>query len=374
MQLANLTLHNYRNYQDLTVNFAPGVNILLGPNAQGKTNLLEAIYVLALTRSHRTSSDKELISWQADEARISGRIVRQHGDIPLELLFTKKGKKARVNHLEQAKLSQYVGHFNVVLFAPEDLELVKGAPSVRRNFIDREFGQINPRYLYNASQYRGVLRQRNNYLRQLATKQAKDLIYLDVLTDQLIGFGAELLLARKQLLAKLFAAAAPIQASITDGRETLTFNYVSSIELAELADLEAIKAALIERFSKSRARELQQGTTLVGPHRDDLQFLVNEKNVQTFGSQGQQRTTALAVKLAEIDLMKEETGEYPVLLLDDVLSELDTHRQTHLLKTIQDRVQTFITTPSLSDIAQQLINEPKVFAIKAGQLTEEKDG
>lgn len=374
MQLANLTLHNYRNYQDLTVNFAPGVNILLGPNAQGKTNLLEAIYVLALTRSHRTSSDKELISWQADEARISGRIVRQHGDIPLELLFTKKGKKARVNHLEQAKLSQYIGHFNVVLFAPEDLELVKGAPSVRRNFIDREFGQINPRYLYNASQYRGVLRQRNNYLRQLATKQAKDLIYLDVLTDQLIGFGAELLLARKQLLAKLFAAAAPIQASITDGRETLTFNYVSSIELAELADLEAIKAALIERFSKSRARELQQGTTLVGPHRDDLQFLVNEKNVQTFGSQGQQRTTALAVKLAEIDLMKEETGEYPVLLLDDVLSELDTHRQTHLLKTIQDRVQTFITTPSLSDIAQQLINEPKVFAIKAGQLTEEKDG
>lgn len=374
MQLANLTLHNYRNYQDLTVNFAPGVNILLGPNAQGKTNLLEAIYVLALTRSHRTSSDKELISWQADEARISGRIVRQHGDIPLELLFTKKGKKARVNHLEQAKLSQYVGHFNVVLFAPEDLELVKGAPSVRRNFIDREFGQINPRYLYNASQYRGVLRQRNNYLRQLATKQAKDLIYLDVLTDQLIGFGAELLLARKQLLAKLFAAAAPIQASITDGRETLTFNYVSSIELAELADLEAIKAALIECFSKSRARELQQGTTLVGPHRDDLQFLVNEKNVQTFGSQGQQRTTALAVKLAEIDLMKEETGEYPVLLLDDVLSELDTHRQTHLLKTIQDRVQTFITTPSLSDIAQQLINEPKVFAIKAGQLTEEKDG
>lgn len=374
MQLANLTLHNYRNYQDLTVDFAPGINVLLGPNAQGKTNLLEAIYVLALARSHRTSSDKELLGWQADEARISGRVIRQHSEVPLEIQFTKKGKKARVNHLEQAKLSQYIGHLNVVLFAPEDLELVKGAPSVRRNFIDREFGQINPKYLYNASQYRLVLRQRNNYLRQLATKKATDLIYLDVLTDQLIEFGAALLLARKKLLAKLAAAAMPIQASITDDRETLVFDYVCGIDLAALTDLNAIKDALNERFQKYRARELQQGTTLVGPHRDDLQFLVNDKNVQTYGSQGQQRTTALAVKLAEITLMKEETGEYPVLLLDDVLSELDTNRQTHLLKTIQDRVQTFITTPSLSDIAQQLIKEPKVFAIKAGQLTEEKDG
>ena len=374
MQLANLTLHNYRNYPDLTVSFAPGVNVLLGPNAQGKTNLLEAIYVLALARSHRTSSDKELISWQADDARISGKVHRQHGDVPLELQFTKKGKKAKVNHLEQAKLSQYIGHLNVVLFAPEDLELVKGAPSVRRNFIDREFGQINPKYLYNASQYRNVLRQRNNYLRQLMTKQATDLIYLDVLTEQLIEFGAEILFARKTLLAKLEAAAAPVQASITDGREQLIFEYVSPINLAELPDLAAIKTALTERYMKQRAREVRQGTTLVGPHRDDLQFIVNDKNVQTYGSQGQQRTTALAVKLAEITLMKDETGEYPVLLLDDVLSELDTHRQTHLLKTIQDKVQTFITTPSLSDIAQQLINEPKVFAIKAGRLTEENDG
>lgn len=374
MQLANLTLHNYRNYQDLTVNFNPGVNVLLGPNAQGKTNLLEAIYVLALTRSHRTSTDKELINWQADEASIGGLVMRQHGAIPLELQFTKKGKKARVNHLEQAKLSQYVGYLNVVLFAPEDLELVKGAPSVRRNFIDREFGQINPKYLYNASKYRFILRQRNTYLRQLVTKQAKDLVYLDVLTEQLITFGAEILLARKRLLATLFAAAAPIQASITEGKEVLTYNYVSNIDLMALDELATIKNALNERFLKSRTRELQQGTTLVGPHRDDLQFLVNDKNVQTFGSQGQQRTTALAVKLAEIDLMKAETNEYPILLLDDVLSELDTHRQTHLLKTIQDRVQTFITTPSLNDIAQQLIKEPKVFAIKAGQLTEEKDG
>lgn len=374
MQLENLVLRNFRNYSELSVEFAPGVNVLLGPNAQGKTNLLEAIYVLALARSHRTNSDKDLIGWEGSEAAIGGRVRKGVGDVPLELQFTKKGKKARVNHLEQAKLSQYIGHLNVVLFAPEDLDLVKGAPTVRRNFIDREFGQISPKYLYNASQYRNVLRQRNNYLRQLQTKQAKDLVYLDVLTDQLIGFGGEILLARKVLLQKLEAAAQPIHESITDGKEHLAFHYVSQVPLTELADLASVNAALQEKFAQQRSRELQQGTTLVGPHRDDLQFIVNDKNVQTFGSQGQQRTTALAVKLAEIDLMKEETGEYPVLLLDDVLSELDSTRQTHLLKTIQDRVQTFITTPSLNDITRQLIKEPKIFAINAGNLTEETDG
>ncbi|QBO36259.1 DNA replication/repair protein RecF [Periweissella cryptocerci] len=374
MQLENLVLRNFRNYSELSVEFAPGVNVLLGPNAQGKTNLLEAIYVLALARSHRTNSDKDLIGWEGSEALIGGRVRKAVGDVPLELQFTKKGKKARVNHLEQAKLSQYVGHLNVVLFAPEDLDLVKGAPTVRRNFIDREFGQISPKYLYNASQYRNVLRQRNNYLRQLQTKQAKDLVYLDVLTDQLVAFGGEILLARKLLLQKLEAAAQPIHESITDGKEHLVFHYVSQVPITELADLASVNAALQEKFAQQRSRELQQGTTLVGPHRDDLQFIVNEKNVQTFGSQGQQRTTALAVKLAEIDLMKEETGEYPVLLLDDVLSELDSTRQTHLLKTIQDRVQTFITTPSLNDITRQLIKEPKIFAISAGKLTEETDG
>lgn len=374
MQLENLVLRNFRNYAELSVEFAPGVNVLLGPNAQGKTNLLEAIYVLALARSHRTNSDKDLIGWEGSEAAIGGRVRKSVGDVPLELQFTKKGKKARVNHLEQAKLSQYIGHLNVVLFAPEDLDLVKGAPTVRRNFIDREFGQISPKYLYNASQYRNVLRQRNNYLRQLQTKQAKDLVYLDVLTDQLIAFGAEILLARKVLLQKLEAAAKPIHESITDGKEQLVFHYVSQVPIAELPDLASVTTALQEKFDQQRSRELQQGTTLVGPHRDDLQFIVNDKNVQTFGSQGQQRTTALAVKLAEIDLMKEETGEYPVLLLDDVLSELDSTRQTHLLKTIQDRVQTFITTPSLNDITRQLIKEPKIFAISAGNLTEETDG
>jgi len=373
MELSALALHNFRNYQDLSTTFSPGVNVFLGPNAQGKTNLLEAIYALALTRSHRTTTDKELIGWAGDAARISGTVERRTGSVPLELNFTNKGKKAKVNHLDQPKLANYIGHLNVILFAPEDLELVKGAPSVRRQFIDREFSQMSPKYLYIANQYRAMLRQRNQYLKQLQAEKQSDLLFLDVLTDQLISLASELIARRLKLLAALNDAAAPIQADITQGNEKLTIKYVSQLSTDELVDEPSIKAALETRFAKMRKRELFEGVTKVGPHRDDLQFMVNDHDVAVYGSQGQQRTTALAVKLAEIDLMFQETGEYPILLLDDVLSELDRERQTHLLKTIQNKVQTFITTPSLSDVAKQLIQTPKVFNVRNGTLVERSD-
>ena len=190
MYLENLVLHDFRNYADLTINFSQGVNVLLGENAQGKTNLLEAIYVLALTRSHRTANDKELIRWQTTTATLQGRLHKSTGAVPLELELGRRGKRAKVNHLEQAKLSQYVGNLNVIVFAPEDLSIVKGAPAVRRRFMDMEFGQMSPKYLYNLSQYRTILKQRNQYLRQLNRQQAKDKVYLGVLSDQLAAFGA----------------------------------------------------------------------------------------------------------------------------------------------------------------------------------------
>lgn len=373
MELLALALHNFRNYQDLSTTFSPGVNVFLGPNAQGKTNLLEAIYALALTRSHRTSTDKELIGWSGDAARISGTVARRTGTVPLELNFSNKGKKAKVNHLDQPKLASYIGNLNVILFAPEDLELVKGAPAVRRQFIDREFSQMSPKYLYVANQYKAILKQRNQYLKQLQSEKQTDLILLDVLTDQLVNLASELIARRLKLLTALNDAAVPIQADITQGKEQLQIKYVSQLSPDELTDEQTIKAAMLERFEKIRKRELFEGVTKLGPHRDDLQFMVNEHDVAVFGSQGQQRTTALAVKLAEIDLMFQETGEYPILLLDDVLSELDTDRQTHLLTTIQNKVQTFITTPSLSDVAKQLIKTPKIFNVRNGALIENTD-
>ncbi len=355
------------------MHFSPDTNVLIGENAQGKTNLLEAIYVLALARSHRTNTDRELIQWHEDFAKITGLVQRSAGKTPLELVLSQKGKKAKVNHLEQAKLSQYIGQLNVVLFAPEDLNIVKGSPAVRRHFIDMEFGQMSSKYLYNISQYKSILKQRNQYLKQLQRRQAKDLVYLGVLSDQLAAYGAEVTVARRQFLQQMEKWAQKLHQEITKDREVLTFKYQSQIPEEQLdQSVEELYQQFQTLYEKQQIREVEQGTTLIGPHRDDVQFLVNDKDVQAFGSQGQQRTTALSVKLAEIDLMKAQTGEYPILLLDDVLSELDDLRQTHLLKTFQNKVQTFLTTTSLENVKKEIIATPRVFTVTNGVVIEEQ--
>lgn len=372
MILTELHLHHFRNYEEQTVHFASGVNVLIGHNAQGKTNMLEAIYALSLTRSHRTNNDRELINWQQQSATISGVVQKATGKVPLELQFTKEGKRAKVNHLEQARLSSYVGQLNAILFAPEDLSLVKGAPAVRRRFMDMEFSQMSSKYLYDASQYRSLLRQRNKYLKQLKYGQQHDQVLLDVLSDQLAAYGAEIVVARCRFLQQLEKWAADLHYQISLNAEKLRLVYATQLHVTAETTVDDAYQQLLTIYQENKRREIDQGSTMFGPQRDDLRFMVNGKNVHSFGSQGQQRTTALAVKLAEIDLMKEQTGEYPLLLLDDVLSELDTIRQTHLLTAIQNKVQTFLTTTSLSDVARQLINEPTIFNIKNGTLIKEE--
>ena len=286
-------------------------------------------------------------------------------------MISRKGKKAKVNYLEKARLSQYIGQLNVILFAPEDLALVKGAPSVRRRFIDMEFGQIDALYLHALTEYRAVLRQRNKYLKELQTKKATDKVYLEILSEQLSESGSQIIFKRLEFLQELEKYADKLHNQITQGKEHLQFQYESTLKEYQGKSVLELKQSLIEQYKTMMDKEIFQGTTLLGPHRDDIRFMLNDKNVQVYGSQGQQRTAALSVKLAEIDLMKEKTNEYPILLLDDVLSELDGARQTHLLKTIQNKVQTFLTTPGLSDVAQQLINKPKIFRIDNGKITEE---
>ncbi|CAH1857199.1 DNA replication/repair protein RecF [Convivina intestini] len=375
MELKELQLSHFRNYDQVKLDFQSGVNIFLGQNAQGKTNLLESIYVLALARSHRSNNDQDLIEWGQSKAKISGRVQNRLGTTPISLQFSRKGKQARVNHLDQSRLSSYIGQLNVILFAPEDLELVKGAPSVRRRFIDMEFGQMNISYLSQISQYRKVLKERNAYLKQLQAKKSNDMVFLDVLTEQLIQFGTQVIRARQHFIQKLGEVAHPIHAEISNQSEQLSLVYQSNVPLEKaIEDVAVIEASFTQALQRQAKREVIQGTTLVGPHRDDFKILINQNDVSLYGSQGQQRTAALALKLAEIDLMQSETGEYPVLLLDDVLSELDASRQTHLLMAIQNKVQTFITTPSLSEITRQLIDQPKVFEIKAGQVQVKESG
>lgn len=374
MILESLELKNFRNYKDIDISFSKGINILIGNNAQGKTNLLESIYVLALAGSHRTSKDTEMIQFGEEASRIKGLVKTERSNFPLEIILSKQGKKAKVNRLLQRSLSDYIGNLKVVLFAPEDLSLVKGAPSERRSFIDRELGQMSAIYLYHITQYNRILKQRNQYLKDIRRRPSKkDVVYLEVLTEQLAIEASKVIKERVWFIENLEKWAQGIHQEITQGAEVLHISYQTSIKTEDYTDTEALFVLLMDQYKKNKERDQEQGNTFTGPHRDDISFYINEKNVQTYGSQGQQRTTALSTKLAEIDLIKESTDFYPVLLLDDVLSELDDHRQTHLLKATQSRVQTFLTTTSIEGIETQVIDNPTLYRIKDGNIEMEND-
>ncbi|AXI07494.1 DNA replication/repair protein RecF [Oceanobacillus zhaokaii] len=368
MHIEQLNLKNYRNYEQLEVSFDDKVNVIIGENAQGKTNLMEAIHVLAFTKSHRTTHEKELIQWDKEYAKIEGRVTKRQQSIPLEITISNKGKKAKLNRLEQGRLSDYIGAVNVVMFAPEDLNLVKGAPQIRRRFIDMELGQIQPTYIYHLGQYQKVLKQRNHLLKQMQRSGKSDKVMLQVLTDQLVEHAAIILEKRFTFLKLLRTWASPIHFEISREREDLEIKYQATIEVSEDANKEKIETIYLSKFQDMQTKEIERGTTLIGPHRDDLLFSVNKKDVQTFGSQGQQRTTALSVKLAEIELIHKEIGEYPILLLDDVLSELDDHRQSHLLNTIQGRVQTFVSTTSVDGINHETLKKAELIRIANGEI------
>ncbi|WAA12301.1 DNA replication/repair protein RecF [Fervidibacillus halotolerans] len=365
MYIQKLHLNHFRNYEKLSLSFENTVNVILGENAQGKTNVMESIFVLAMAKSHRTTNDRELIQWDQDYAKIKGTVKKENTLLPMELVITKKGKKAKINHLEQNRLSQYVGHFNVVMFAPEDLNLVKGSPSIRRRFIDMEIGQVSQIYLHEMSQFHKVLQQRNKILKQM---QRADSTLLEIYTEQLAVLATKISKKRFEYLHLLEKWAKEIHFSITRGVENLQIRYKPSVNVSEEDDLSKMINMYMDQFRKVQQKELERGVTLIGPHRDDIKFYVNDRNVQIYGSQGQKRTTALSVKLAEIELIFNETGEYPTLLLDDVLSELDTYRQSHLLNTIQGKVQTFVTTTSVEGIDHQMLKDARTFQVKNGKI------
>jgi len=371
MILQKLTLTHYRNYDKCTLDFNSNVNILIGENAQGKTNLLESIYTLALAKSHRTSNDKELIQFGEEYGKIEGELSYRHGSMPISLIITKKGKKARVNHLEQSRLTQYIGHLNVVLFAPEDLNIVKGSPQIRRRFIDMELGQMSAVYLNHLSNYQRLLKQKNHYLKQLQIGKMKDRTMLEVFNEQFSEAAANVTLKRAHFIHELEKIAEVIHQGITSEKESLKVQYEPNIKLSETyQDVPGLKNVFCSLLNDSMDKEIERGSARFGPHRDDISFHVNDMNVQTYGSQGQQRTTALSIKLAEIELINQVVGEYPILLLDDVLSELDDNRQTHLLSTIQEKVQTFVTTTSVDGIEHEIMKDAKVFNVSKGNIIE----
>lgn len=365
MWISSISLSHFRNYQEVQTNFSKGLNIFLGRNAQGKTNLLEAIYFLALTRSHRTRHDKELIYFSKEQLTVSGEVEKTTGHLPLSISLSNQGRITKVNHLKQAKLSDYIGHLTVVLFAPEDLQLVKGAPALRRKFMDIDLGQIKPLYLSDLAQYHHVLKQRNSYLKSAKTI---DTAFLDVLDEQLASYGSRVMTHRISFIEQLTHYATKHQEALSQDKESLAITYQSSFPLTSETDLPTL---FLKSLQKNRQRDIFKKNTSIGPHRDDINFFINGVNA-TFGSQGQQRSLILSLKMAEIDLIKENTQDTPILLLDDVMSELDNHRQVRLLESIQENVQTFMTTTSLEHL-HDLPEDLKIFTVEEGQLTEQKN-
>src|SRR5690625_3341874 len=268
MHITHLKLKNYRNYEQLDLSFADKVNVIIGENAQGKTNLMEAIYVLAFTRSYRTPRERELIRWEQEFAKIEGKILKRNRTFPLEIVISKRGKKARLNRLEQQRLSHYIGALNVVMFAPEDLTLVKGAPQTRRRFIDMELGQIQPSYLYHLGQYQKVLRQRNHLLKQLQRRQTDDLTFLHILTEQLIEHASEVLARRFSFLQILQDLAQPIHHQISREQEELKIIYEPTIEASDVNKKEEIIELYEAKFQEVERQEIERGSTLIGPHRE----------------------------------------------------------------------------------------------------------
>ena len=364
MWLESLTIRHFRNYEEANLKFHNGLNIFLGQNAQGKTNILESIYFLALTRSHRTRSDKDLLQFNQKNVTIHGILHRSSSKLPLDIELTENGRITKINHLKQSRLSDYIGHMNVVLFAPEDLQLIKGGPALRRKFIDVELGQIKPIYLSDLSQYNHILKQRNTYLK---SSDKIDLTFLSVLDQQLAEYGSKVIHHRIEFLKKLEHYAQTKHSNISHHLEQLTFSYDSSVKFTEGVNL--VDAFLTE-LERSKKRDLFKKNTGVGPHRDDIHFFINGINAH-YGSQGQHRSLVLSLKLAEIELMKEMTREYPILLLDDVMSELDNNRQIQLLETISEKIQTFITTTSLNHL-HTLPEQLKIFHVTNGKIIEEE--
>lgn len=360
MYVKNLNLINFRNYEKLSLQLDKKVNFFIGDNAQGKTNILESIYYCSFGKSHRTSKDKELIRWGAKEAYVNIYVSKERLDKKIDIKIFKEGKKGiSVNSVKLKTISDLIGICNIIMFSPEDLKIVKESPSYRRKFIDIEVSKLNKRYYHNLVQYNKVLNERNTVLR----KWNADKNIIEIYDRQLASYGAFIIKERLRYIEKLNEKGKEIHRNITLDTEDIDFKYITSIK-----DYDNIEKELFNLLSENVQKDLEKGVTSLGPHRDD--FLININNIDTrkFGSQGQQRTAVLSIKFASLEIVKEQIGEYPILLLDDMLSELDFKRQKYILNSIR-KVQTIITGTGVSDVREYLDSDVKVYKVKNGTVT-----
>lgn len=359
MFLKSIELKNFRNYNNLELDFNKNINLVLGDNAQGKTNLLESIYYTSMGRSFKPVKDRDVINFGEETSIIKANAHKYDDNLEISIILRKNGdKEIKKDGVKLKKISELCDNMLVVMFSPEDLKIVKEEPEKRRKFIDRELSLISPIYLDNLNNYKKTLFQRNNYLKE----ENIDELLINVLDKQLSNYGYEVIKYRKDFIEKLQTYVEKIHSGITSGKEKIKLIYKPSIDPESKEEFEKI---LKDDFYK----DSKNAVTSRGPHRDDIEFLINKIDVRRYGSQGQQRTCALSVRLAELSLIEEETGESAILLLDDVMSELDLNRQEYLIKTLENN-QIFITATELSnDIIARLKGVNKIF-IKNGKVIE----
>ena len=376
MILRHLSLQQFRNYLSLQQEFSPSLNVLVGSNAQGKSNLLEAVYLLATSKSMRGNRDVELIRWDQPAAVVVGEVLREKAnDIDLEVALSRTEKKSLVvNTVRVTRAMDFIGQLKAVAFSVADLEVVRGEPSRRRRFLDLEISQLSPSYCHALAYYRKVLEQRNRLLKLMRDRSVRltGEETLTAWTDQLVGYGSRLVERRRQFVTKLQEFAYPVHERLTEDREHLTLVYHPPFKSGD--DLESIQQAFRGALSEVRLEELRRQVSLVGPHRDDVTFLVNGRDVRTYGSQGQQRTVALSVKLAELELMRDLTGESPVCLLDDVFSELDARRRAHIFDVTLGNCQVFLSTTDTELLPGAVRDQGAVFEVRDGEVAAQASG
>jgi len=368
MVLKKLKLSNFRNYSNLEIEFSPNVNIIYGNNAQGKTNLLESIYVLGLTRSHRLYTNNNILKDGETSCKIKGFLIKNKIKTSMEIILKDKNKILKIDDDEINKVSDYIYEgFDIIIFYPEDLEIIKGSPSSRRNFINLELSQISNNYLQLLTDYNKLLKIRNDYLKKMAKGTQIDENYFDIITNYLIDKAILITKMREKLISEINDTCGEIFKSITK-QDSFYLKYAKSINFDNITSDDSLKQELTNKFNKNLKKEIRFGATLIGPHRDDIEFFLGNKNLKEYGSQGQQRTAILSIKLAEINIFEKYKGTKPILLLDDVFSELDNIKRNNLIKYINNDIQVIITTTDLKKINKKLFNKAKTFKIKEGTI------
>lgn len=366
MRLKSLKLFNFRNYSELSLDLSFGINIFIGDNGVGKTNILEAIYVLSLTKSNRYGTINDLIKHDAITSKINCLVDYDGYTKEYEIMLSDQVKKVYINKQEIKKIANYISNFCVTTFMPNDIDIIRGTPSIRRNLLNIQIGQLYNNYLKYVNEYNSLLKIRNDYLKRLNINGNTDLRYLDIINQKMVEVSLKIYYFRYFYLEEINKIISQVYKKIAN-ISNLKIEYVNSLNL-DSYDENLIKDKLILRYKKNLSKEIMQGMTLTGVHRDDLIFKIDGVDARIYASEGQQRLIVIAYKISELLLFKKIKKEYPVLLLDDVFSEIDLKKRNNIIKYFKDDIQVIITTNDINDIDQKLVEKAKIYLVKNGNV------